>query len=107
MISSRSRDTSGMALQPAVDAAASYASQPLAADAFRSQLELVAPRSATVLIEGETGVGKEVAARAIHARSPRAAGPFVPVDCTAFSTELMESQLFGHVKGAFTGAIST
>jgi DNA-binding NtrC family response regulator len=75
-------------------------------DALRSQIELIAPRSATVLIEGETGVGKEVAARAIHACSRRASGPFVPVDCTAFSTALMESQLFGHVKGAFTGAIS-
>ncbi len=75
-------------------------------DALRAQIELIAPRSATVLIDGETGVGKEVAARAIHAQSRRAAGPFVPVDCTAFSTELMESQLFGHVKGAFTGAIS-
>jgi DNA-binding NtrC family response regulator len=72
---------------------------------FQSQLELIAPRSATVLIEGETGVGKEVAARRIHALSPRAAQPFVPVDCTVFSTELMESQLFGHVKGAFTGAV--
>src|SRR5690349_19340311 len=69
---------------------------------FAQQIELVAPRSATVLIEGETGVGKEVAARRIHALSPRAAQPFVPVDCTVFSTELMESQLFGHVKGAFT-----
>ncbi|MCC7475799.1 MAG: sigma-54-dependent Fis family transcriptional regulator [Pirellulales bacterium] len=70
-----------------------------------SQLQLVAPRSATVLIEGETGVGKEVTARRIHAISPRANKPFVPVDCTVFSTELMESQLFGHVKGAFTGAV--
>jgi DNA-binding NtrC family response regulator len=58
------------------------------------------------LIEGETGVGKEVAARQIHALSPRAAKPFVPVDCTVFSTELMESQLFGHVRGAFTGAVA-
>lgn len=74
--------------------------------ALRTQIELIAPRSATVLIEGDTGVGKEVAARQIHAFSRRAARPFVPVDCTAFSTELMESQLFGHVKGAFTGAIS-
>jgi DNA-binding NtrC family response regulator len=70
-----------------------------------AQIELVAPRSATVLIEGETGVGKEVAARQIHALSARATRPFVPVDCTVFSTELMESQLFGHVKGAFTGAV--
>lgn len=72
---------------------------------LRSQIQLIAPRSATVLVEGETGVGKEVAARHIHALSPRANQPFVPVDCTVFSTELMESQLFGHVKGAFTGAV--
>jgi DNA-binding NtrC family response regulator len=78
------------------------------ADASRlqAQIELIAPRSATVLIEGETGAGKEIAARQIHALSPRAGKPFVPVDCTVFSTELMESQLFGHVKGAFTGAVS-
>jgi DNA-binding NtrC family response regulator len=74
--------------------------------ALRTQIQLIAPRSATVLIEGDTGVGKEVAAREIHALSRRADRPFVPVDCTAFSTELMESQLFGHVKGAFTGAVA-
>ncbi len=74
--------------------------------ALRAQIEVVAPRSATVLIEGETGVGKEIAAREIHALSRRSARPFVPVDCTAFSSELMGSQLFGHVKGAFTGAVS-
>jgi DNA-binding NtrC family response regulator len=66
----------------------------------------VAPRSATVLLEGETGVGKEVAAREIHALSRRAQRPFIPVDCTAFSSQLIESQLFGHVRGAFTGAVS-
>jgi DNA-binding NtrC family response regulator len=76
------------------------------ASPLRAQISLIAPRSATVLIEGETGAGKEVTARQIHALSPRAAHPFVPVDCTVFSTELMESQLFGHVKGAFTGAVS-
>jgi transcriptional regulator with PAS, ATPase and Fis domain len=59
-----------------------------------------------VLIEGETGVGKEITAREIHSLSARADKPFVPVDCTAFSSELMGSQLFGHVKGAFTGAVS-
>ncbi len=71
-----------------------------------AQIETIACRSATVLIDGETGVGKEVAAREIHARSLRAAKPFVPVDCTAFSSQLIESQLFGHVKGAFTGAVA-
>jgi DNA-binding NtrC family response regulator len=76
------------------------------ASAVQAQIERIAPRSATVLVEGETGVGKEIAARQIHALSPRAAKPFVPVDCTVFSTELMESQLFGHVKGAFTGAVA-
>jgi transcriptional regulator with PAS, ATPase and Fis domain len=75
-----------------------------ATQSVRWQIERIAPRSATVLIEGETGVGKEMSAREIHARSLRAAMPFVPVDCTAFSSELIESQLFGHVKGAFTGA---
>jgi DNA-binding NtrC family response regulator len=73
---------------------------------LQTQIQLIAPRSATVLIEGETGAGKEVTARQIHALSPRASHPFVPVDCTVFSTELMESQLFGHVKGAFTGAVA-
>jgi transcriptional regulator with GAF, ATPase, and Fis domain len=72
---------------------------------LRAEINTIAPRGATVLIEGETGVGKEMAAREIHACSPRAARLFVPVDCTAFSNELIESQLFGHVKGAYTGAV--
>jgi two-component system NtrC family response regulator len=73
---------------------------------LRAAIATVAHRSATVLLEGETGVGKEVAAREIHARSHRAARPLIPVDCTAFSSQLIESQLFGHVRGAFTGAMS-
>jgi DNA-binding NtrC family response regulator len=79
---------------------------PQAAATLQAEIERVAPRSATVLIEGETGVGKEIAARRIHSLSPRAGKPFVPVDCTVFSSELMESQLFGHVRGAFTGAVA-
>ena len=67
-------------------------------------LERVAPTGSTVLLEGESGTGKEVAARAIHALSPRAEGPLVVVDSGAIPASLIESELFGHEKGAFTGA---
>jgi NtrC-family two-component system response regulator AlgB len=64
-----------------------------------------AASEATVLLRGESGTGKGVLARAIHARSPRAAAPFVTVSCPSLSAELLESELFGHVRGAFTGAV--
>lgn len=76
--------------------------------AMRQVLETVfavAPSDATVLLRGESGTGKGVLAKAIHARSRRAAGPFVTVHCPSLSAELLESDLFGHTKGAFTGAV--
>ena len=68
------------------------------------QVEQVAPTKATVLITGETGVGKDVIAEAIHESSPRKNRPFKAVNCGAFYQDLLQSELFGHEKGAFTGA---
>jgi two-component system response regulator GlrR len=70
------------------------------------KIPIIAECDATVLISGETGSGKELFARAIHYLSPRARGPFIPVNCGAIPTELIENELFGHEKGAFTGAVS-
>jgi transcriptional regulator with PAS, ATPase and Fis domain len=69
-----------------------------------SQIDRVAPSETSVLLLGETGTGKEIVARTIHERSGRAEGPFVPVECAGITESLFESEMFGHVRGAFTGA---
>src|SRR5436189_5260006 len=78
--------------------------QSVAMRALRKQIAVVAPTDGRVLISGESGAGKELVARAIHAQSRRAAAPFIEINSAAIPEELIESELFGHVKGSFTGA---
>ena len=73
---------------------------------LRSLIKVVGPSDATVLIMGDSGTGKELVAKALHGCSSRNKGPFIPVNCGAIPRELLESELFGHRKGSFTGAIS-
>jgi DNA-binding NtrC family response regulator len=91
-----------LSLQSALD---SLIGRSRAMEELRSTLRLVAPSKSTVLIQGESGTGKELVARAIHEGSPRAEGPFIKINCAAVPSGLLESELFGHEKGAFTGAV--
>ena len=89
-----------------VPAAMEYVGISPAAQRVREGVSRASSRDVTVLITGESGTGKDVVARALHAASGRAAGPYVPVNCGAIPQDLLESELFGHEKGAFTGAIT-
>ncbi|WP_332674269.1 sigma-54-dependent transcriptional regulator [Aromatoleum sp.] len=98
-------------LEPPARAAAGEAGRSLVGDStalaqLRAQVAKLARNQAPVFIQGESGTGKEVTARLIHEMGPRAAAPFVPVNCGAISPELMESEFFGHRKGSFTGAVA-
>ncbi|HUP88887.1 MAG TPA: sigma-54 dependent transcriptional regulator, partial [Longimicrobiales bacterium] len=93
-------------LRGAVESRYEIVGRSFAIRALLDRIEKVAPTDARVLITGENGTGKELVARAIHRLSGRAAEPFVEVNCAAIPSELIESELFGHVKGSFTGAVS-
>ena len=74
--------------------------------ALLALIKVLANSHSTVLVSGESGTGKELVAQALHRQSPRRKGPFVPINCGAIPKDLLESELFGHRKGAFTGAIA-
>src|SRR5688572_13207593 len=95
-----------LALRAKVDAQHTMVGESLAMTRLRDQIAMAAPSNGRVLIFGENGTGKELVARNIHAMSKRRGAPFVEVNCAAIPEELIESELFGHVRGAFTGAVA-
>src|SRR5690242_1883648 len=91
-------------LRQQFDMTAELVGQSVPSRALRQQIAIMAPTNARVLVYGESGTGKELVARAIHAQSERGPAPFVEVNCAAIPEEFIESELFGHIKGAFAGA---
>jgi two-component system nitrogen regulation response regulator NtrX len=102
----RRLEAENLALRAKVDAQHTMVGESYAMVKLREQVAMAAPTNGRVLIFGENGTGKELVARTIHAMSRRRAGPFVEVNCAAIPEELIESELFGHVRGAFTGAVA-
>src|SRR5215212_10135560 len=102
----RNLEAENLALRAKVDAQHTMVGESYAMAKLREQVAMAAPTNGRVLILGENGTGKELVARTIHSISRRRAGPFVEVNCAAIPEELIESELFGHVRGAFTGAVA-
>jgi two-component system, NtrC family, nitrogen regulation response regulator NtrX len=102
----RRLEAENRALRARVDRGLQMVGESYAMRQLREQVAMAAPTNGRVLIYGDNGTGKELVARTIHALSRRRAGPFVEVNCAAIPEELIESELFGHVKGSFTGAVS-
>ena len=102
----RHLEAENLALRARVDAPHTMVGDSVAMVRLREQVAMAAPTNGRVLIFGENGTGKELVARTIHATSRRRTGPFVEVNCAAIPEELIESELFGHVRGAFTGAVA-
>jgi two-component system nitrogen regulation response regulator NtrX len=102
----RHLEAENLALRAKVDAQHTMVGQSYAMVKLREQVTMAAPTNGRVLIFGDNGTGKELVARNIHALSRRRSGPFVEVNCAAIPEELIESELFGHVRGAFTGAVA-
>jgi two-component system nitrogen regulation response regulator NtrX len=102
----RHLEAENLALRAKVDAQHTMVGESYAMVKLREQVTIAAPTNGRVLIFGDNGTGKELVARNIHALSRRRTGPFVEVNCAAIPEELIESELFGHVRGAFTGAVA-
>src|SRR5499426_3775799 len=102
----RHLEAENLALRARVDAQHTMVGESLGMSRLREQVAMAAPTNGRVLIFGENGTGKELVARNIHAMSRRRTAPFVEVNCAAIPEELIESELFGHVRGAFTGAVA-